>query len=371
MTKVVISGYYGFANTGDEAILSVLVEELREHFPQTQIVVLSATPEETSQLHKVRAVHRGNLRHIHQELRSASVFLSGGGGLIQDRTSRRSAFYYLSLMALAMRHCPVIVIGQGIGPIQSRIVRAWAQQLLRGVDCAMVRDERSYKILRDWGLPQERLLLGGDLALLLWPRWKSCREEATRGDEQAYVIVCLKGQLSKRCKSVMAEQLDDLSETQTVKIAFLALHPPEDLQAMQQIASQMKRSCHVFDSRTMSLSEIIQSVASAKVVVGMRLHALIFALLAARPFVALSDDPKIAAFLKQIESANGLKFPCWTVPQLETQEVELTRELNLLLDGYRALRERMIHAAESLYGQTRQSVDAVWQRLAAKCGEAP
>lgn len=354
--KVMISGYYGFGNLGDEAILAVLIKELKERFPQAKIVVLSATPEETAQLHKVRTINRWNLLRIQWELRGTRTFLSGGGGLLQDRTSRRSALYYLGLIALARRNCPVFLIGQGIGPLKGRLVCRWAQRLLRQAEFAMVRDEMSGKILRDWGLKEERLVLGGDLALLLWPQcrlWRKAPDQAS-----SYWAVCLKGRLSKQLKVKLVQQLDGLSEQG--KVVFLVLHPKEDLSEMVEIAQRMKRPPAVYSPA--SFEELLGFLSGAKALLGMRLHALLFALLTLRPFLALSDDPKIRAFVQQIEAASDPKLPLWTPTQVETTTIDLGEVLiQLTLDPQ--LRVRLLRAGEALYHQTQKAASILWYQM--------
>ena len=48
MPKVVLSGYFGFGNAGDEAILAAEVAALRQLIPQVEIAVLSGNPHETA-----------------------------------------------------------------------------------------------------------------------------------------------------------------------------------------------------------------------------------------------------------------------------------------------------------------------------------
>ena len=44
MVNILISGYYGFDNIGDESILRTLVSSLREHIPDCSLTVLSHNP---------------------------------------------------------------------------------------------------------------------------------------------------------------------------------------------------------------------------------------------------------------------------------------------------------------------------------------
>ncbi|HWG84690.1 MAG TPA: polysaccharide pyruvyl transferase family protein, partial [Deinococcales bacterium] len=90
--KVAVSGYYGFNNTGDEAILLAITTELKRlgHDP----VVLSASPEETGRRYGVTAVHRMRPLAVWSAVSGCRAFLSGGGGLLQDKTSARTLQYY-------------------------------------------------------------------------------------------------------------------------------------------------------------------------------------------------------------------------------------------------------------------------------------
>ena len=95
MNKIVISGYYGFANAGDEAMLTSIVRALRGVQPEIDLTVISGNPAETSAKHKVKSIYRFNFFKIYNALKNADMLLSGGGSLLQDVTSLRSLFYYL------------------------------------------------------------------------------------------------------------------------------------------------------------------------------------------------------------------------------------------------------------------------------------
>lgn len=69
MNKIVISGYYGFANAGDEAMLTSIVRALRGVQPEIDLTVISGNPAETSAKHKVKSIYRFNFFKIYNALK--------------------------------------------------------------------------------------------------------------------------------------------------------------------------------------------------------------------------------------------------------------------------------------------------------------
>src|SRR5579862_7514913 len=101
--RVLISGYYGFGNLGDEALLEVIVQRLRRRFPQLDLEVLSATPQATAAAYNVASVPRWQWRSVREAIGRADVVVSGGGGLLQNATSLRSLLYYVAILHDAIR----------------------------------------------------------------------------------------------------------------------------------------------------------------------------------------------------------------------------------------------------------------------------
>src|SRR5690606_40607808 len=106
-----LSGYYGFGNAGDEAILEMVVSALRTGAPGVPFRVLTADPEGTArrlvalgvltapEAHEAVAA-RGPLQAL-GEVARAGLLVSGGGGLLQEGTSRRSLLYYVGWLLWA------------------------------------------------------------------------------------------------------------------------------------------------------------------------------------------------------------------------------------------------------------------------------
>lgn len=149
--SVVISGYYGFDNFGDEAILGVLVDKLEKM--SLEINVLSRNPDKTSSMYKVNAIPSFKFIRVFSEIKNCDFLISGGGSLLQDVTSLKSLLYYLWVINTALFFKKkVIIFAQGIGPIKSKIGEFLTKMVLKKCDLVTVRDEKSLFLLRGWGI---------------------------------------------------------------------------------------------------------------------------------------------------------------------------------------------------------------------------
>ncbi|MBR7081800.1 MAG: polysaccharide pyruvyl transferase family protein, partial [Oscillospiraceae bacterium] len=144
MYKILISGYYGFNNIGDESILRTVVDNLREKMTDIDITILSHDPKDTESKYGVKAVDRMSLRGIIKAVRDCDMLISGGGSLLQDVTSKKSILYYLFIMRLALMFGKkVFIYSQGIGPIDRPRNRRLTARVLKKVHGIVVRDENS------------------------------------------------------------------------------------------------------------------------------------------------------------------------------------------------------------------------------------
>ncbi len=76
--RLVLSGYYGFYNVGDEAILQSIIKALHEEDPTLELVVLSNDPDYTRKMYGVEAVNRWDIRAIYKEIKRSNGLISGG-----------------------------------------------------------------------------------------------------------------------------------------------------------------------------------------------------------------------------------------------------------------------------------------------------
>lgn len=310
--RVVISGYYGYGNAGDEAVLAGLVDVFRAAVPGLGIAVASGDPEATRRLHAVDAFHRYRWREFQEALRRCDALVSGGGSLFQDVTSRRSIYYYLGVLALA-RWCrrPVMICGQGIGPIRSPLARRLTRALLNRTQLVTVRDPDSVQTLDALGVRQPPVHLTADPVFALTPapaeRGKALLEEAGVDLSRPRVAFALR-EWAPPGSAVPPnpDRLDVWSEAVAfvcrglgAQAVLVPLHLPEDAHVAERVAARAGVPAVTLPGG-LPPRETMAVFGHMDLVVALRLHALIFAVAQGVPVVGVSYDPKIDGFLRRL-----------------------------------------------------------------------
>ncbi len=295
---LLIAGYYGFGNLGDEAILVALEGEL--HRANLNYVTLS--PKRVSQ----DTFSRRNPFQLIAAMQSCSGIVFGGGGLLQTKTSQHSLYYYLALIFLArVLRLPVYVLGQGVGPIDSRLDRKLLRIALLKSDYISCRDQSSTSLLSSLGV---RAIEGTDLFFLLPP----LPEPQRSTDKIPTVLLALKKPTSGDTVPFVNEVstlIEELKQNLDAKIRLLPFFLNEDLEIAEQIA---KRSSATVVSTT-SVDQAQDLIEQADLVISSRLHPLEFALRAGTPMWAIPEVPKIAGFVDTLLN-HSVRIPCSSFP---------------------------------------------------------
>jgi polysaccharide pyruvyl transferase CsaB len=300
VTRLLFSGYYGYGNAGDEAVLAGLVGAFRSLDPEGgwEMTALSGDPAGTRAAHGIGAVGRYKPSALLPALARTDILLSGGGSLLQDVTSAHGIFYYLAVVRLAqMLGKKTMFIAQGIGPLlrprSRRLVRAVAQKL----DAVTVRDEESARLLREIGVSRPPLEVTADPALLLGPDPLPHRDRAS----DAFGVALrpwhgqegLAGHVADACLPVLSGR----------RALLLPMQPEADKAAAEQFGRKWHQGNEPGNRVTLcqagrGLMPLLVNVQSCGMMIGMRLHALILAAACGVPSVALSYDPKVDAFMQ-------------------------------------------------------------------------
>lgn len=365
---VLISGYYGFGNAGDEAVLAGILLQLSSLWPEARYLVLSGDPESTYREHGVLAVDRSDLRAVSAALRESTLLISGGGTLLQDVTSSRSLYYYLFLIMAAHWHgLPVAIYGQGLGPLRSMWNRFLTLRVLRLAQLVILRDPAAYEQLLAWGFDEERLCLGADpvVALEALDNAGIIDELYSQIEEsKAALYVSLRPWPSLTAHlPAVAAALDSLSQ-KAWQVVFIPFQFEADYPVCQACAELMREPALVWET-PLTFQEILTLFGEADYCLGMRLHSLVFAAIQQVPMVGLAYDPKVAQFMGQL----GLENLVITLSGAPGECLDAQRLVTYLLWLEEKQEELMVQIKEKV-GQMIARLRAATQHMGEQVGKS-
>jgi polysaccharide pyruvyl transferase CsaB len=298
--RFLLSGYYGFGNLGDEALLAAIVRRLGERYPGATVDVLSHDPVGTAARLGVDATPRADLRAVRKAIARADVVLSGGGGLLQDTTSLQSLLYYTGIVRAATgAKKRTMIFAQSVGPLGG-LGRGIVRATCGGIAAATVRDESSRRLLASL-IPNVRVERTADPVFLLDAGEGDpldLRAEGLDGPGPLVVVSVRRWQGHDATATMLAAVVDRLAETHGAQVAFLPLGGPPDADAATTVIRRARSTPVLLPDYPFPQAR--QVLARATLVIGMRLHALIFAARLGVPFTALPYDPKVTALLEDL-----------------------------------------------------------------------
>jgi polysaccharide pyruvyl transferase CsaB len=362
--RIVILGWYGSANVGDEAVLEATVEALRSRGFH-DLHVLSTNPEQTSRALGVASSSRRPGIETLKALRGARALVLGGGGLIQDGTSIYNMPIYSLYVALA-RLLGLKAIGWGLGvePLWTRLGKLLARAVVAGSDHFSVRDRESLRLLRIAGVPLDRVRVTADPAFLI-----PVESEGGQGESEVpHVVFCLRDlsdnhpginlhyllpvSVRKRLRlgwkpapgrteglvRALAAGVEYCVQELGARVTLLALWPGRDdaiLRHVREAAVERNVYPSMFSIRTdlARPGEVAQFVAGADLLVSMRLHALIFAARGGVPMLALAYARKMRGLMRAL----GME---WWLVEVESRTPP-PEEITMKLEKLWARREKV------------------------------
>lgn len=347
--RVVISGYYGYNNVGDEAILKSIITALRSKKPNVDIVVLSGNVDYTEKTYNVKAVSRWDMIGIYKALKKSDGLISGGGSLLQDATSNRPVKYYTGVMGLAkLARKPVFVYAQGVGPIDNNSNKKITKFFMQRANEITLRDEESKELLRTLGVTKDIEIVPDPVMGFDIENFDSsiCDKYG-----ENYVSISVRDWDKAKTDFLkkVAMSCDKLAK-EGYKIVFVPFHGEHDDKTSKTVANMMNNESQVFPYDA-SIEEKILCIKKSKLMVGMRLHALIFAASVNTPMIGISYDPKIDSFLKLVNQ------PCIGSVDSDWTDEELFNKSINILDNYDEERSKLQKESDKLKTSAKKTAE--------------
>ncbi len=300
---ITICGAYGKGNTGDDAILQSVIAGLRSVQPLRRIYVLSRKPDEIRLRYRVDSSYTFNIFAMLRALRHSTLYINGGGNLIQDITSTRSLMFYLFTLFAGKRcGCKVLMYGCGIGPVGRPLNRRLTSRTLdRYVDEITLREDESRDELRDLGVQSPRVTLAADPALSLSPASHAAVDEVMHKNDLdpqgAYICFSLRPWEGFNEKlEAFAACAAHAWDKYHLEAVLLPVEPTRDLAAARRVAALIRTPCRIVET-PLSPELALGVISRMRAAVSMRLHGLIFAAGAGVPLVGVAYDKKVSSFL--------------------------------------------------------------------------
>lgn len=339
---ILVSGYYGFNNVGDDSLLKAIVQNIRAKNKNTKITVLSKKPDETRALFQVESVNRYNLLKIFFLLKHTRLLISGGGSLLQDVTSTKSYRYYSTIIKMAMfQGAKVMVYANGIGPITSKSNRKDCKNLIEMVNVITLRDKNSQEELINMGVKRD-ISVTADPAFSL-----DCQECKIPKEDYFIVSVRRWKELPENFTDIIGAVCKVVKDKFGLLPVFVPMHPKLDFALCNEICKECGGT--VLGSAN-KIEELLYVVKNSRFVMGMRLHILIYSLSMGVPVIPLSYDPKVDAITDQWQCCTGFSAE-------EINEEKLVKQIEYVMENREELCESISEISNKMRDKTSKDAE--------------
>lgn len=324
--KILLCGNYGAGNIGDEAILRCFLHDLREN----EITVISANPAETTKKYSVNSIFplpsgirswlksrfsykcRKELKRTKKAFLDSNLFILGGGTLLTD-TPRASMFVWGAQVKEAIRlNKPFEILAGGIGPLNSKWAKKWAVKILKSAKKITVRDKKSCQLVKKLTSLNVEIVkdpvfginvaLGSsifdstNIVILVLRHWKYLSKKHQNEIKKFVHHLCV-----NEGKYMIGIPFDKSDKKDIILM--------NNIFDQEGVSSQSEIWVDYNDEQS-----ILAKIKKADLVIGMRLHSLIFAYITKTPFIGISYMDKIQdvlgdlGYYKNIISLEELSF---------------------------------------------------------------
>lgn len=162
--RIFLVGYWGYRIVGDDAILSALLADLKDHLGDNiKITATSWRPEETSAHYNIQAIGFTDLSQILEQVRSSDIVIIAGGGAYNEYDPWRGEMALTNFQdynvfcstvpyLCKLNKTPCVICGVGVEPIYSDMAKRHVMRAFELATASTVRDTGSLEIIKFCGL---------------------------------------------------------------------------------------------------------------------------------------------------------------------------------------------------------------------------
>ncbi len=324
-----------------------ILEQLKKKYPEDKPVVLSYNPRQTESLHQVeshylipggirsfaRGIFKGEIFKTLKAIKKSDIFILGGGGLLTDEKLYAVFLWSFHVFVAKLLGKKIWIYANSIGPLNTKIGRFLTRKVGESASFISVRDQLSLDLLQNLKITQKIDLVPDPAFSLSLNSYLLNPVSFSLPNYQLpttnYFVINLRPWIKhqSKIKTVFPAFIDYLIEKYQIKVILLPFQKlkDNDERLLTQILQEVKNKDHVeLKPFNPDYREVLPLIAGAKLVIAMRLHALIFAHLLHTPFLSLTYSSKIAGFLKSInQEKNSLNLEDLTLESLKEKTAEI------------------------------------------------
>lgn len=355
MGKLLLLGYFGAGNLGDDALLADWLKRWSSQLLASQLkcdVCSSGHPvlagfAESAELETHIGRERGKRALLTANPRQYSALIMPGGSVLQNATSTRSLLFYLWVIwRFTSAGVPVYMLGQGLGPLKGNLANNLSALVLSKVQLLALRDQRSY----DWAVAslgppgREGVMLASDpvLAGRLNPAGSVLENQPLPG-----IVFVPKHRGDPEWKA-QEQLLADIENLTGDSIEVLPFHP-QDARLAEGLRAVVGSTLNPYEPTP----EFLEILSNAKLVISYRLHGVILAAAYGVPALGVAYDRKVSAFCEE------MRLPyCTPQDVIDGKAIELVRDLwhnreqvKATMIERRAIALKRLEAAEARFAE--------------------
>lgn len=383
--KVIISGFYGARNLGDEMILKSISSRIRQADPAAQVYVAAESPTNVESRHGLQAFDRKLHEVSAYQVKTAAAVVLGGGGLWHDYTFERggglaalfnggtismAGFGILPLMAKVVG-AQFHVVGLGVGPLTDKYAANTVRFLANQADSIYVRDPESESLLtKVVGLRPDQVFSAPDTVYgVEIPAVHSENDKLRQLQQAGYSIIGI------NLRPWAAENMVEIAKTvsrslialerklgaEGKKLAVVSLPMQAgvrmDRAAVGEVFRRLPKSIETIELSAdgeISLEQYISALESCEAILAMRLHASLIAHRVGTPAVGLCYDPKVSRHFEEVDRSE------FGLPLLADSEQILDALYLSMIHGISEKSRESVNALEKAVGEALDvSVNAI------------
>ncbi len=317
--NIILCGSFGAGNLGDDAILAGIQNLLKSSFNKSDIYFTSANfnsrkkaiyffPSGFKSFLKFYFTING-WRSI-SRIWNSDLIIFGGGGLFNDDERISIWIWFMQFLGFYILRKEVFIIGQSVGPLKHKISKILVKFVFKNSKFISVRDQNSVSILNDLGIGNVNNFSDAAFALSY-----DFKKNINISDE--ILITFRDWDFDVQFKREYFDLLKKLSASNSLSFIPFQVGKYSDFLAFNNYINGFEEKIRINQLNPEDFNQAIQMIGRRRILIGMRLHSIIFAIITNTPFIAISYSNKVKDFVESI----GFSKYCIDVKNFNHQHV--------------------------------------------------